>query len=40
MQESTRESPFFLVYGRDARLPTVLDMQAADICVEVNVDGL
>ena len=25
-QESTRESPFYLKYGQDPRLPTALDM--------------
>ena len=39
MQESTRESPFFLMYGRDARLPTVLSMEAAEQLVHSDVDS-
>ena len=38
-QESTRESPFLFTYGRDARLPTVLSMEAAEQHVHSDVDS-
>ena len=31
LQESTQESPFFLLYGRDPRLPS-------ELCLEVSQD--
>ena len=37
VQESVRESPFYLLYGRDPRLPTVLDMDGGSK-QEVDVD--
>lgn len=39
LQESTRESPFYLLYGRDARLPSALDIQAATHREETNLDS-
>lgn len=35
MQESVKESSFYLLYGRDPRLPTTLDM---DIKAKVEID--
>ena len=37
MQESVKESPFYLVYGRDPRLPTTLDVDTKAI-QEIDVD--
>ena len=36
MQESVKESPFYLLYGRDPRLLTALDMDS--ISKQVDVD--
>ena len=38
MQESTKESPFYLLYGRDPRLPTELDFGVSTIRQVLNVD--
>ena len=37
MQESTRESPFFLLHGRDLRLPSVLNLEPEKKREEVNL---
>ena len=37
MQESVKESPFYLLYGRDPRLPTTLDMDN-NAKQEIDVD--
>ena len=37
-QESTKESPFYLMYGRDPRLPTALEMDNMS-CEEMDVDS-
>ena len=38
IQESTQESPFFLVHGRDLRLPTVLDLELPIKRSELSLD--
>ena len=38
VQESTRESPFFLLYGRDPRLPTGTELDTARTEYLVDVD--
>ena len=38
VQESTKESPFYLLYGRDPRLPTTLEMGAINY-EEVDIDN-
>ena len=37
MQESVKESPFYLLYGRDPRLPTTLDVDTK-AKQEIDVD--
>ena len=38
MQESVKESPFYLLYGRDPRLPTTLDVDTK-AKQEIDVDA-
>ena len=38
LQESTRESPFHLLYGRDARLPTEAALSQPRTCYQVDLD--
>ena len=38
IQESTQESPFFLVHGQDPRLPTVLDLEMPIKRSELSLD--
>ena len=38
LQESTRESPFHLLYGRDARLPTEAALSHPRTCYQVDLD--
>ena len=36
IQKSTRESPFFLLYGRDPHLPTTSDMELSRPAYSIN----
>ena len=38
LQESTRESPFHLLYGRDARLPTEAALSHPRTCYQVDLE--
>ena len=37
-QESTQESPFFLLHGQDPRLPSALDMEVSEPQSEIDLD--
>ena len=38
IQESTKESPFFLLYGRDVRLPTEAMLNTPRTCYQVDLE--
>ena len=38
LQESTKESPFYLLYGRDAQLPTEAALNTPRTCYQVDLD--
>ena len=38
IQESTQESPFFLLHGRDPRLPSALNMEVSELRSEIDFD--
>ena len=40
VQESTKESPFSLLYDRDARLPTEAALTQPQTCYQVDIDDL
>ena len=39
IQESTQESPFFLLHGHDPRLPSALDLEPGEARTEVDLDS-